>query len=83
MNGHLFNRTQYNFFAKHLRADLGYVNVTKSCQWIIDVHRIGKIANGKWFYTEKDRAAIIALIKSQLNVDLLFSDFLTKLHVKH
>ena len=75
MNGHLFNRTQYNFFAKHLRADLGYVNVTKSCQWIVDVHRIGKIVNGKWFYTEKDRAAIIALIKSQLNVDLLFSDF--------
>lgn len=75
MNGHLFNRTQYNFFAKHLRADLGYVSVTKSCQWIVDVHRLGKIVNGKWFYTEKDRAAIIALIKSQLNVDLLFADF--------
>lgn len=75
MNGHLFNRTQYNFFAKHLRADLGYVSVTKSCQWIVDVHRLGKIVNGKWFYTEKDRAAIIALIKSQLNVDLLFTDF--------
>jgi len=77
MNGHLFNRTQFNFFAKHLRADLGYVNCTKtkSCQWIVDVHRLGKIVNGKWLYTEKDRVAIIDLIKSQLNVDLLISAY--------
>ncbi|WP_298940998.1 hypothetical protein [uncultured Psychromonas sp.] len=75
MNGHLFNKIQYNFFAKHLKADLGRVKTAKSCQWVIDTHRIGRIVDGYWLYTEKDRAAIIQLVKSQLNVDLLFDAY--------
>ena len=75
MNGHHFNKIQYNFFAKHLKADLGNVKTVKSCQWLVDTHRIGRIVNGYWLYTEKDRAAIIQLVKSQLNVDLLFDAY--------
>ncbi|WP_025562696.1 hypothetical protein [Psychromonas sp. SP041] len=75
MNGHHFNKIQYNFFAKHLKADLGNVKMAKSCQWLVDAHRIGRIVNGYWLYTEKDRAAIIQLVKSQLNVDLLFDAY--------
>jgi len=71
MNGHLFNKTQYKFFAEHLKKDLSKVKLTKSCQWIVDTHRLGFINNGYWFYTEKDRVTIINLIKSQLHTDLL------------
>jgi hypothetical protein len=71
MNGHLFNKTQYKFFSEHLKKDLGKVKLSKSCQWIVDTHRLGYIDNGYWFYTEKERAAIIRLIKSQLHIDLL------------
>jgi len=75
MNDHLFNKTQYNFFAKHLKADLGKVKTAKSCQWVVDTHRIGRIVNGYWLYTEKDRSAIIQLVKSQWNIDLLFDAY--------
>ena len=75
MTGHIFNKIQYNFFAKHLKADLGRVKTAKSCQWMIDTHRIGRLVDGYWLYTEQDRAAIIQLVKSQLNVDLLFDAY--------
>lgn len=71
MNDHLFNKIQYKFFADHLKKDLGKVKSTKSCQWIVDIHRLGYIDNGYWFYTEKDRVTVVNLIKSQLNIDLL------------
>ena len=75
MNGYRFKRRQYNFFAKHLRADLGKIKATKICQWLVDTHRLGHIVNGYWIYTEAERADIIQLVKSQLKVDLLFDNY--------
>ena len=72
---HLFNRTQFNFFAKLLRTNGSRFKKNKTCEWIVAVHRIGKIDNGEWVYSEKDRADIIALVRSQLQVDLLFDDY--------
>jgi len=42
---------------------------------VVDTHRIGRIVNGYWLYTEKDRSAIIQLVKSQWNIDLLFDAY--------
>lgn len=75
MSGYLFNKIQYKFFAEQLRQGLNRVKKNKSCEWIVDVHRLGKIEYGDWVYTEKERSAIIALVKSQLKVDLLHDDF--------
>lgn len=75
MSGYLFNEIQYKFFAEQLRQGLNRVKKNKSCEWIVDVHRLGKIEYGDWVYTEKERSAIIALVKSQLKVDLLHDDF--------
>ncbi|MDA7745921.1 hypothetical protein N8878_01130 [Psychromonas sp.] len=71
MNGHQFNKIQYKFFAEHLSKDLGQVKSTKSCEWIVSTHRLGRIIDGIWFYTEKDRVNIINLAKQQYGTDLL------------
>ena len=78
MNGHLINKTQYDFFAKHLRSYSGQLKANSSCEWMQKTHRIGYIENGYWFYTEKDRAAILKLVKQQLAVDLLFDAYPAK-----
>jgi len=70
-----FNKIQYDFFARHLRADLGAVKATQSCRWMVDTHRLGRIQDGWWFYTEQDRAAIIELVQRELHIDLLFEHF--------
>jgi hypothetical protein len=75
MNDHLFNKTQFAFFSKHLKADLGKVAVSKSCQWIVNVHRLGYIDKGYWFYSDKERAVIIDLMKSQLQIQSLTDDY--------
>ena len=75
MSDYDFNKTQYKFFAKHLKADLGRVKRHKSCEWMASVHRIGQLDNEYWHYTESDRAKIIALAKKQLEVDLLFEPY--------
>lgn len=75
MPDHHFNKIRYQFFKKHLSADLGQVKSNKSCQWITDVHRIGRISDGYWFYKAQDRATILDLIKSQLAVDLMVDDY--------
>ena len=75
MNHSRFNKIQYDFFARHLRADLGAVKVTQSCRWMVDTHRLGRIQDGWWFYTEQDRAAIIELVQQQLHIDLLFDHY--------
>lgn len=78
MNGHLINKTQYDFFAKTMRKNTGQVKSNKSCQWIVDNYRLGCIDNGNWSYTEKDRISIIKLMKELLNIDLLIDDYKSK-----
>lgn len=78
MNGHLINKTQYDFFAKTMRKDAGQVKSNKSCEWIVDNYRLGHIDNGTWSYTGKDRVSIIKLIKELLNIDLLTDDYKPK-----
>ncbi|MEG3753601.1 DUF7281 domain-containing protein [Psychromonas arctica] len=75
MPGYLFNKTQYKFFAEQLRKGINRVKKNKSCEWIVEVHRLGKIEYDQWVYTDIDRREILALVKSQLNVDLLYDDF--------
>ncbi|TEW55170.1 hypothetical protein E2R68_05270 [Psychromonas sp. RZ22] len=71
MNDHLFNKIQYDFFANHLRKDLGQVKSTKSCQWLVATHRLGRIVDGVWFYTEQDRIDILNLVYKHHQVNLL------------
>lgn len=75
MNYSRFNKIQYDFFARHLRADLGAVKATQSCRWMVDTHRLGRIHDGLWFYTEQDRAAIIELVQRELHINLLFDHY--------
>jgi len=75
MSSHLFNKIQYKYFARQLRQAVNRAPINKSCEWIVEVHRLGRIEYGEWIYTEKDRRDILALVQSQLNVDLLHDQF--------
>ena len=75
MSGYIINKTQYQFFAKQLSQSNYRVKKNKSCEWIVEQHRLGKSEYGEWSYTEQDRRGIIALVKSQLQVDLLYDAY--------
>lgn len=75
LNDYHFNKIRYDFFAAQLIAYSGRVKANKSCEWMVDVHRLGCIDAGFWYFTEKDRAAIIALVKQQSGCHLLEHPF--------
>lgn len=70
-----FNKRRYEFFAAQLKSYSGRVKVNKSCQWMVDVHRIGCIETGYWCFTEKDRVTIIELVKQLHECHLLEHSF--------
>jgi len=78
MNGHTFNKTQYVFFAKQMRANTGQVKANKSCEWLVNTHRLGRIFDKIWFYSEQERLKLIQLVHDQHQVNLLIDEYPAK-----